>query len=848
MRFKKRYFFLPFLAIFSGYLLFSVYDEVKTKTIEEFNTQQIIIAKQAAKGIKSFFEYYLRMLNHFSQNEDIVVMNDNGKSLMASFYDIHSDVISAVTRVNRDGRIAYTIPFNKAAINADISKQKHMQVILRDHTPVISDVFKAVQGYLAVAYHVPIFFNNTFQGTLAILIPFSEISEEYLGNIRIGEEGYAWVISKGGIELFNPKSSHVGRSVFESYKKSASMIRMFDEMVAGKQGNTTYEDHASSGIKEPDTRKHAVYLPIFLANTFWSIVVATPEKEVLSTMKGFRNKFLMITTLLMIVGVVFSYFLIKAWAILKEETKRKSAEAALSKSEQKYRLLADNVIDMIWTLNIKDQRITYISPAVKKIRGFTPEEVMSQSLEEILTPDSRERVMRVLAEELDSNGDSDPDRSVIMEIEQFKKDGGTVWTEIMASFVRDEQNNPIEVLGVARDITERMLTQKALRESEEKLARSKKMESLGLLAGGVAHDLNNVLSGIVSYPDLLLMDLPADSKLKKPIETIQESGKRAAAIVQDLLTVARGVAIAKQALNINELVDTYLHSPESQKLKQFYPEIEVKTRLEKGLFNILGSDVHISKMLMNLVSNAAEAIGGGGTITIATMNRYVDQPIKGYNEVSIGEYVVLSVSDDGPGIFADDLERIFEPFYTKKVMGRSGTGLGLAVVWNIVVDHKGYIDVETGRDGTVFELYFPVTREAKSEQEKPINLNNIKGNGEKVLVVDDIESQREIACMMLATLGYQTGAVASGEEAVEYMRENTADLILLDMIMDPGINGRETFQRIIKMQPHQKAIIVSGFAVTDDVKAAQKLGAGKYIKKPYTIEELGLAVKKELGN
>ena len=846
MRFKKRYFFLPVLAIFSGYLLFSVYDEVRTKTIEEFNTQQIIFAKQAAKGITSFFQYYLRTLNQLARTEDIVDMNANGKSLMQTFYSIHSDVITAVTRVNKDGRISYTIPFNKAAINADISMQKHMQVILRDHKPVISDVFKAVQGYLAVAYHVPVFFKDTFRGTLAILIPFSKISEEYLGNIRIGEGGYAWVISEGGIELFNPKSSHVGQSVFETYKESASMIQMFAEMVKGKQGITSYENIINDGIEKYAIKKHAVYIPTPLGKTFWSIVVATPEIEVLSTMKGFRNKFLAITTLLMIVGLIFSHFLIRAWAILKEETKRKSAEAALSKSEQKYRLLTDNVIDMIWTLDIKEQRITYISPAVNKIRGFTPEEVMAQPLEEILTPESRERVINILTDEIVSNGERDPDRSVTMEIEQYRKDGSTVWTEIMASFVRDEQNRPIEVLGVARDITERRRAQEALRESEEKLVRSKKMESLGLLAGGVAHDLNNVLSGIVSYPDLLLIDLPEDSKLRKPIETIQESGKRAAAIVQDLLTVARGVAITKEPLNINELVDTYLQSPEAKKLKQFYPDIKIETSLDKGLLKIHGSDVHIRKTLMNLVSNAAEAIESKGYITISTKNRYVDRPIKGYEEVTIGEYVVLSVSDDGPGIASEDLERIFEPFYTKKVMGRSGTGLGLAVVWNIVMDHEGYLDVRTGKKGSIFEMYFPITREERTDQASSIALKDIKGNGELVLVIDDVENQREIACLMLEKLGYQTKAVSTGEAAIEYLRENAVDILLLDMIMDPGINGYETYERIIKIHPHQKAIIVSGFAITDDVKAAQKLGAGKYIKKPYTIDIIGLAVKEEL--
>ncbi len=396
------------------------------------------------------------------------------------------------------------------------------------------------------------------------------------------------------------------------------------------------------------------------------------------------------------------------------------------------------------------------------------------------------------------------------------------------------------------EINERKKTENERMELEEKLFRSKKMESLGLLAGGVAHDLNNVLSGIVSYPDLILIDLPEDSKLRNPIETIQESGQRATAIVQDLLTVARGVAIPKEVLNLNDLIGDYLHSPEFKKLEQFKPTIKLKTNLDRDLFNISGSLIHIRKTVMNLVSNAAEAIEGSGNVTISTVNRYVDRPLRGYDDVNIGEYVVLAVSDDGSGIPSDDLERIFEPFYTKKIMGRSGTGLGLAVVWNVVQDHKGYVDVVTGENGTTFELYFPITRDEMSDKTLSIPIKDYKGNGETILVVDDVESQREISCKMLDKLGYKNKAVSSGEEAVEYLKENTADLLLLDMIMDPGINGRETYEKIIEIHPKQKAIIISGFAETDEVKQAQKLGAGQYIKKPVTLEKIGLAVKREL--
>jgi len=168
------------------------------------------------------------------------------------------------------------------------------------------------------------------------------------------------------------------------------------------------------------------------------------------------------------------------------------------------------------------------------------------------------------------------------------------------------------------------------------------------------------------------------------------------------------------------------------------------------------------------------------------------------------------------------------------------------VVWNVVQDHKGYIDVTTDENGTTFELYFPITRDEIWKKDIPLSVKDYKGNGETILVVDDMETQRDISCKMLDTLGYKTKAVSSGEEAVEYLKENTVDLILLDMIMDPGINGCETYERIIKIHQKQKAVIVSGFAETDEVKEVQKLGAGQYIKKPVTLEKIGLVVKEEL--
>jgi signal transduction histidine kinase len=379
-----------------------------------------------------------------------------------------------------------------------------------------------------------------------------------------------------------------------------------------------------------------------------------------------------------------------------------------------------------------------------------------------------------------------------------------------------------------------------------RLRRAEKMEALGTLAGGVAHDLNNVLGGIVGYPDLILMDLPQDSPLRRSVEMMKKSGQRASAIVQDLLTLARRGVPSFEVVNVNDIIAGYLRSPEHNRLMQKNPDIDLKCDLATELLCCKGSLIHLLKMVMNLVINAAEALPDGGDIVLSTRNRYVDRPLKGYDDVQEGDYIVLKVVDSGVGILPEDLERIFEPFYTKKKMGRSGTGLGMSVVWGTVKDHRGYIEVQsTPEVGTTIEIYLPATREAPEHDGRQPALA-APGGSETILVVDDVEVQRDIAVGMLEKLGYEAVAVSSGEAAVKWLSRKKADLVLLDMIMEPNIDGLETYKRILKLHPGQKAIIASGYSETAAIRETQALGAGKYVKKPYTIDELGKAVREEL--
>ena len=441
----------------------------------------------------------------------------------------------------------------------------------------------------------------------------------------------------------------------------------------------------------------------------------------------------------------------------------------------------------------------------------------------------------------------DPDRLRVSENETQRRSGEKIWIAWTYKPIFNEEGIFKEILCIGIDITERKLADLEKKDLQAQLQRAQKMEAIGTLAGGVAHDLNNILSGIVSYPELLLMEFDEDSPLRKPILTIQKSGEKAAAIVQDLLTLARRGVAATEVVNLNGIVSEYLLSPEHVKLRIDHPDVKIEQNLETNLLNILGSPVHLSKTIMNLVSNAAEAMLEGGKIVICTENQHEDKPKNAFDDIGKGDYVTLTVEDSGIGMAPEDIERVFEPFYTKKSMGRSGTGLGMAVVWGTVKDHRGYIDIksEEGK-GTAITLYFPVTRQELIKEVDLVSLEQIKGRGESVLVVDDIKEQRLIASEMLEKLGYVVTTVASGEEAVNHVNHHSVDLIVLDMIMDPGIDGLQTFKQISAIHPGQKTIIASGYSESERVKEAQKMGAGPYIKKPYLLESLGRAVKSEL--
>lgn len=505
------------------------------------------------------------------------------------------------------------------------------------------------------------------------------------------------------------------------------------------------------------------------------------------------------------------------------------AETRLRESEEKYKNLVDSLPQGIFI--VQNNRIVFSNPGLERLTGILPEAMAG------MTPDTLFKRSGGVDASASGNGFDyiqGPDRSK---------------TFIEYQWVKIRFNAEPARLYTVSDITERVKAQQEKERLESELEKAKKMEALGLLAGGVAHDLNNVLSGIVSTPELLLMDLPEDSHLVEPIETMKDSGKRAAVIVDELLTLGRKSDRVFESVSVNEVVEGYLASPEFKKSAGFHPGVGVRTDLASDLPLINASGIHLRKVVMNLVINALEAVDTEGDVALSTaFVTYAEKTLKGYEKKLSGSFIRFRVADTGPGIPPQDLDRIFEPFYTKKIMGRSGTGLGLSIVWSVVHDHRGCIQVDSRETGTVFDLYFPVsaTLQEEDKTDKIYTLSDYSGRGESILVIDDDATQQKITTNMLKRLGYKVNALGSGEAGIDFLKNGRVDLVVLDMIMAPGMDGFSTFRELKAIDPDVKVVLASGYSKTEDVVKAQALGAGPFLKKPFSLQPLGLAVKEEL--
>ncbi len=538
--------------------------------------------------------------------------------------------------------------------------------------------------------------------------------------------------------------------------------------------------------------------------------------------------------------------------LARDVTERRKAEHALRQKEEalrlteaKYKMIAENVNDVIWTIDFK-LTITFISPSIFQLTGFLPEEILHSPARGIMTQESFALVESLLREELDNEKSrDDPNRSRTLELELMRKGGSTIWVEASATFTRDSDLVAREILGVARDISERKRAEKEKAELEDQLLQAKKMESVGRLAGGVAHDFNNMLGVILGYSELIRTQLPKNSPILAEIMEIERAASRSKEITSQLLAFSRKQIIAPQQVDLNSL----FMNAQRTLTRLIGEDIELRYYPGKNLWKIKFDPSQMEQVLVNLAANARDALPFGGKLTIETENVHLNEEYcKTHLGFTPGKYVMLGISDNGFGMDREILQHVFEPFFTTKSEGK-GTGLGLSTVYGIVKQNNGFINVysEPGK-GTIFKIYIPRSAEEGQLQEEQETDVLVFGSG-TILLVEDEEMVRHMINEMLEAIGYSVLSAESPVEALSIL-ENKAvhiDMVLTDVVM-PAMSGRMLRDWVEIMRPGLKVLFMSGYSSNVIVHHGVLDEGVQFIQKPFSLNDLARKVREVIAN
>ncbi|HEB49436.1 MAG TPA: PAS domain S-box protein [Desulfobulbus sp.] len=940
-----QFFFLVLVTAVALVVLFYLpYTSVQEKTINSYNQGQMMLANQAIKGIRLFFDTYDKALRYFSTQPSIMELDDSGRLLMQDFYTIHSLEIAAITRIDARGRILYTVPEIEGLIGQDISAQRHNRAMMENHQPQVSDVFTSVQGFESIAFSYPVFQGTRYAGAITFLFPFAQLAGKYLETIDVGDNGMTLLLSRQGVCLYCSDRSHVGRNVKEIFADSPGLQALSQRMLSRGRGSLSFSvtrktgDGGAGKVKE-----YAVFAPVDLpGNTFWSIAIASPENVVLATMTDFRDQWILVTSVVLIIVLVLSFFLTRALAASAQEKQRKRVEDQLRRLLE---YLPAGIV--VW-----DQEATmiYINHAVLELLDEgDPEKILGRKTFDFIHPDFRDKVRRryeTLLEgghvapevirlqtatgrekivELDSvpftfNREAcfisllvdveerykaeETRRRLVTAIEQARESivitdnrgvieyvnpaftdvtgysrdevigltprilrsgehdtdfyrtiwetitagrvwqgrivnrrkDGTLFTESATiSPVRNTIGQITHFVAVKRDITHEV-------ELEAQLRQAQKMEAIGTLAGGIAHDFNNILGAILGFTDMALLHCEPGSPLHENLSHIRKGGKRAADLVQQILTFSRMTTAEKEPVPVVPLVRESL-----KLLRASLPAtIEIEQELDAAGMNVLANPVKIQQVVMNLCTNAFHAMRDKGGLLTVTLAPVPAAECRRMLTSVKGDCVRLTVSDTGTGIDPETMERIFDPFFTTKGPGE-GTGLGLSVVHGIVRDLGGTITVSSDPgQGTVFTVILPAVRRDLS----PVlaNLNEpLPGGTEHILIVDDETDILETCKMMLQHLGYAVTLCSRPLEAVELVRaqEELYDLVITDQTM-PKMTGTELINALLSIRPGLPIILCTGYSDKVNEEVARRAGARRLLMKPVELRKLARAIREVL--
>jgi PAS domain S-box len=828
MKLSKRFLFVPIvLAVFS-YLFYSAYKEVEDKTLDEFNYQQFAISNQASVSLESFFSYYQTELASLSKLSYISELNDQGRNLLADFYYNHSDQIKAITVVDAKGIIKYTFPYIKNTIGQDISSQKHVSKVIETRKPTVSDVFISIQGYRAIAFHIPIISGNEYKGSLAILISLDKLGQQFIKTIKTRETGYGVMISETGIELFDPVPGHIGKSIKETFNNSQSVLDLFNKTLIENKGTSICYIKDTTDVHGKTIKSFASFFRVSLGNTFWTILIFTPEQEVFETLASFRNRLVILFSLIFIVIGTYFYFTLKASSILKEEKKRKALEDILRESEKRFRIMFELSPAGIILIDEKGT-IIEVNTSFCETLGYSRKELLSNNIRKFCRPSMEDEIEKNIAKILTG-------KTMKHEVTNIRKDGTTCEISLYETMIILPGGKP-GILSVSNDITERKRVHQELIAAKEKAEESDRLKSAFL--ANMSHELRTPLNAIIGFSSLMI-DASSGDETTSNLNIILNSGQHLLGLVEEILDISmietEQIKIQYENTDINLILYDVKNIIQGEKLKERKTDIELILNINPEINNkfIYTDSRKLKQVLINLLKNALKFTDEGyiefGFTDIVTAN---------------SDYLKFYVKDTGIGIDKKYHQVIFNIFrqiddtHSRKY---GGTGIGLSIAKRIVEMLGGeiWVESEPGK-GSIFYFTLPSVSEGRQTENKPVDKTEdmeYNFSGKTILIAEDEVSSFEFLRFFFLRMNIRVLWAKTGIEVLNLCETDPSiNLVLMDIKM-PLLNGYEATRKIKKMRPELPVIAQTAYAMKNDKAEALKAGCDDYLSKPIQIRQL----------